>query len=287
VFVGEQPGPESDEVNHAFIDTVAAGLSYIRADIPGGGWHRGLVARRRLEEYFWGLLPAKRAGNGTDLFSQLCRATTPDGTSFTDEDVVNHMIFVLMAAHDTSSITTSTLAYYLAKHPEWQDRLRAEARALGKPTLDYHDIDRLPLLDMAFRETLRLNPAVGGIMRQAVKDTAICGQFIPAGTTLFVLPVGMHRLEEYWSNPDRFDPLRFAPHRQEHKQHPFLWSPFGGGVHKCIGMYFGAMQVKSIIYQLLLNYAWSVPKDYEAPMEYGTGYFPGDGLPVRLTRLEA
>src|ERR1700752_3718241 len=50
-FVGEQPGRESGEIKKAFIDTVAAGLSYIRADVPGGNWHRGIVGRRRLEEY--------------------------------------------------------------------------------------------------------------------------------------------------------------------------------------------------------------------------------------------
>lgn len=287
VFVGEEPGGESDEINKAFIDTVGAALSYIRADVPGGGWHRGLVARKRLEEYFRALLPAKRAGDGTDLFSQLCRAQTPDGMSFTDDDVVNHMIFVLMAAHDTSSITTSTLAYYLAKHPEWQERLRAEVKAIDKPTLDYADLDRMPLLELAFREALRLNPPVGAIARETVKDTAICGHYVPAGTKVFLVPYGMHRLDAYWQDPDRFDPERFAPHRREDKQHRFLWSPFGGGVHKCIGMYFGGMQVKAIIYQLLLNYSWSVPPGYEPPMEYGTGLYPADGLPVRLTRLGA
>lgn len=286
VFVGEQPGGENSGVNKAFIDTVAAGLSYIRADVPGGGWHRGIVGRRVLEDYFRGLLPQKRSGNGSDLFSQLCRAETPDGKSFTDDDVVNHMIFVLMAAHDTSSITTSTLAYCLAKHPDWQQRLRDEARAIGKPMLDYADLDRMPLLDLAFREALRINPPVGSITRRAIKDTSIGGHYIPAGTQIFLLPYGIHHIDEYWEKPDLFDPDRFAEHRKEDKQHRFLWVPFGGGVHKCIGMYFGGMQVKAIIYQLLLNYSWSVPQGYKPPMEYGTGYYPADGLPVQLHRLE-
>ena len=50
-----------------------------------------------------------------------------DGERFSDEDVVNHMIFVLMAAHDTSTATLSMMAYFLAKHPDWQHRLREEA----------------------------------------------------------------------------------------------------------------------------------------------------------------
>ena len=41
------------------------------------------------------------------------------------------MIFLLMAAHDTTTITITAMAYYLAKHPEWQDRCRAESLRLG------------------------------------------------------------------------------------------------------------------------------------------------------------
>lgn len=66
VFLGGELGEEADELNRAFVDTVVAGLSVVRADVPGGGWHRGLVGRRRLEEYFRSQLPAKRAGNGDD-----------------------------------------------------------------------------------------------------------------------------------------------------------------------------------------------------------------------------
>jgi cytochrome P450 len=160
-------------------------------------------------------------------------------------------------------------------------------RALGKPTLAYSDLERLPLMDLVFRESLRLNPPVGVMARQAIKDTAISGHFVPAGTFVMLLPYAQHRLPAFWANPDRFDPERFAPHRREDKQHRFLWSPFGGGVHKCIGQHVGEMQAKGILYQLLLDFSWRVRPGYKPPMIYGTGYYPADGLPVRLTRLGA
>ncbi|WP_460431735.1 cytochrome P450 [Amycolatopsis echigonensis] len=43
-------------------------------------------------------------------------------------------------------------------------------------------------------------------------------------------------MPECWTDPDTFDPDRFAPHRRENHSHRFAWVPFGGGVHKCIGM---------------------------------------------------
>ncbi|MBJ8348645.1 cytochrome P450 [Antrihabitans sp. YC2-6] len=285
VFVGAELGAQSDRINEAFVDTVVAGLSIVRANVPGGGWHRGLTGRALLEEYFRELLPAKRVSTTDDLMSVLCRAETPDGVGFSDDDIVNHMIFVLMAAHDTTTITSTTMAYYLGKHPEWQERLRTEVRNYGKSAIGYDDLEHLPLLDRVFREALRINPPVGLIMREAVKDTDILGQYVPAGTKLMVALIGTHRLPEFWSKPDEFDPDRFAPHRREDRAHPFLWSPFGGGVHKCIGLYFGGLQAKTILYQLLRNYRWSVARDYAPPMEYGTGLHPGDGLPVTLERL--
>ena len=61
VFVGAELGAQADRINEAFVDTVVAGLSIVRADVPGGGWHRGLTGRALLEEYSRELLPAKRA----------------------------------------------------------------------------------------------------------------------------------------------------------------------------------------------------------------------------------
>ena len=54
-------------------------------------------------------------------------------------------------------------------------------------------------------------------------------------------------MPEYWPDPERFDPERFADHRREDKVHRFAYLPFGTGVHKCIGMYFGGMEIKATI----------------------------------------
>jgi cytochrome P450 len=285
VFVGEELGEEADRVNRAFVAAVHAGLAVVRADLPGGVWHRGLEARKVLEEYCRSRVAEKRAGDGKDLFTALCHAETDEGERFTDEDVVNHMIFLLMAAHDTSTITLTMMVYLLGRHPQWQERLRAQSLALGKPTLDYADLETLVDLDLVFKETLRYNAPVGVVAREAVADASIQGFYVPAGTKLMLNIYATQRMEPWWSEPDLFDPHRFAADRREDKSHQYAWMPFGGGVHKCIGMHFGGMEVKAIMHQLLQRFRWSVPEDYEAPMEYGTGPMPGDGLPIRLERI--
>ncbi|HEY1971985.1 MAG TPA: cytochrome P450, partial [Pseudonocardia sp.] len=182
VFMGEPSGPDAERVTRAFVAAVHGGQAMIRSDVPGGVWSRGLRGRRVLEAYFRDRLPAHRAGDGDDLFSVLCRAVSEDGERFTDEDIVNHMIFLMMAAHDTSTITLAMMGYYLGRHPEWQEKVRAESRELGREWIVYDDLDRLVSLDLVMREAMRINAPVGGLFRQAVKDTELIGYYIPAGT---------------------------------------------------------------------------------------------------------
>jgi cytochrome P450 len=90
-------------------------------------------------------------------------------------------------------------------------------------------------------------------------------------------------MHEYWPEPERFDPERFAGHRREDRVHRFAWSPFGGGVHKCIGLHFAGLQVKAVLHQLLRRFRWSTAPGYQAPMDYTALPYPKDGLPVRLS----
>jgi cytochrome P450 len=238
-----------------------------------------------LEEYFRGQIPAKRAGHGEDLFSVLCHAESENGHRFSDEDIVNHMIFTLMAAHDTSTITVAMMAYHLGKHPHWQDRARAESQVLGRDAIDFDDLERLPALDVVMKETLRCNAPVGVLARETVKDTELLGHYIPARTRVLAAIYPTQRMEPWWNDPDTFDPDRFAEPRREDKSHRYAWAPFGGGAHKCIGLHFGGMEVKAIMHQILLRYQWTTPAGYEPPLQYGTGPTPSDGLPIQLQPL--
>lgn len=286
VFVGvDMDRAEADRVNKAFIDAVKAGLAIVRFPVPGLRWSRGLKARKVLEQFFNKHIAEKRAKGGDDLFAALCEAETDDGMRFTDEDVVNHMIFVLMAAHDTTTITMTTMAYYLAQHPEWQDRLREESLALGKPKLDFEDLDKLVGIDLVMKESLRLVAPVPGLPRHTVKDTSVLGYHVPAGVLVTISPNVNHHLPEIWPDPEKFDPERFAEDRREDKIHQYAWEPFGGGVHKCIGVHFAGMQIKSLMHQMLLRYRWSVPEGYVWPLDRTTLPVPKDGLPVRLEKL--
>lgn len=284
VFVGEAIGPEAERVNQAFVDTVEASLALLRKPIPPFSMWRGLRGRDTLVDYFQRLMPAKRASDSPDFFSQFCHARDEEGNQFSDQEVIDHMIFLMMAAHDTTTSTLTSLLFALAKQPEWQARLREESQALGEH-LSFEEIGRLESLDLCIKESLRMYPPLTSMPRQATVDTEFQGHFIAKGTNVGVFPLHTHFMDEYWTNPFRFDPERFAAHRAEHKRHMFQYVPFGGGAHMCLGQHFANIQIKSIMHQLVRNFSWSVPEHYEARTQMVPIIKPKDGLPLQWMRL--
>ncbi|GAA3454987.1 cytochrome P450 [Dactylosporangium matsuzakiense] len=275
---------EMARVNRAFIACVQAAAGIVRADVPFTRWGRAFRGRRTLEAFLRRYLPEKRATPADDIFSVLCHIETDAGDRFSDDDVINHMIFLMMAAHDTSTITTSTMLQYLGQHPEWQDRCRAESMALGGAP-DLAELESLTSLDLVMRESLRLRAPVPVLVRYTVRDTVVQGVHIPARTLCLLGIQFTHLMEQYWTDPTAFDPERFSPDRREDRSHRFAWAPFGGGVHKCIGLHFAGLEIKSILHRLLRTYRWSVDPGYVAPLDHHSLPFPKDGQPIALTRL--
>ncbi|WP_297601114.1 cytochrome P450 [Mycobacterium sp.] len=289
VFMGHEPGTDHDlvtKVNQAFTITTRAGGAIIRQPVPPFKWWRGLQARQLLEDYFTERVRERRKATGSDMLTVLCHTEDDDGNSFTDEDIVNHMIFLMMAAHDTSTSITTTMVYNMAANPEWQERAREESGRLGDGPLDIESLEKLETLELIMNESLRMVTPLPFNMRQAVRDTELLGYYIPAGTNITIWPGMNHRLPELWTEPDKFDPERFAEPRSEHKSHRYAFAPFGGGAHKCIGMVFGQLEVKTVLHRLLRRYRAELARPgYQPRWDYGGMPIPMDGMPIVLRPL--
>jgi cytochrome P450 len=286
-FLGIGLGPEANAVNRAFIEMVAASVGVVRSPIPGTQMWRGVKGREVIVAFFGGEIPRRRNGQGSDLFSELCRATKEDGSLLTDQEIIDHMSFLMMAAHDTLTSSITSLVYQLARHPEWQDKLRAEVRGLGLPAgaaLPYERLGELELVEMAFKEAMRINPPVPGFPRRAVRDFQFKGYDIPAGTRISVNTIFTHRMPEIWPDPEKFDPLRFTVEAVR-ARHKYAWMPFGGGAHMCLGLHFAYMQAKSFFYHLLSTSRISIAPDYVARWQMWPIPKPRDGLPIRIERI--
>jgi cytochrome P450 len=287
VFLGmDLGGPETLALNQSFLDMNEGTLALIRRDWPGLRYHKGMNGRRELEDFFINLVPKRRGVEGSDMATFFANETTEDGDYFSEKVVGEHLIFLLLAAHDTTTSALTMAVYYLAHDQQWQDRLREELRALGHDPLEYDDLgSKVPDLDHCFKETLRLNPPVPMLMRRTVKEVELGGYTLAPHTMVQVSPLYTHRMEKWWDRPNEFDPDRFA--REEHKQHPFLWAPFGGGAHKCIGLHFADMLFKCALSRLLLNYRFRFKDEDQYPgnIQHFPFAKPTDDLPLVLEKL--
>lgn len=275
-FLGLPLGPEASRINRAFMDEVAASVAVVRWPLPFTQMGRGVAGRRYLIDYFKSEVPRRRDSDADDLFTQICHATDEDGRQLDPQQIADHMNFLMMAAHDTITSSLTSMMVQLGLNPEWQDRLREEAVANGP--------EKLPLTEQAFKEALRMVSPVPSLPRLAVKPFSFGGYDIPAGVGVSVSPNFVHKMEEYWPDPERFDPTRFDPD-QVRARHKYAWVPFGGGAHMCLGLHFAMLQARLFLHALLPGHrirltgaqpvkwqAWPIPK-------------PRDGLPLRLERL--
>jgi cytochrome P450 len=285
-FLGSDIGPEVDEVMQSFIDMVAAAVTPIRQPWPGTQMARGVKGRKRIVAYFTRQIPLRRERGGEDLFSQLCRATDDDGALLSTQDIVDHMSFLMMAAHDTLTSSLTSLVTMLALNPDWQSRLREEAARLELPsgTLTMEALNGMPLAEMAFKESMRMKPPVPSMPRRATRDFTFGNYAIPAGTLVGVNPLFTHHMPEVWPEPDRFDPLRFTDEAQRGR-HRFAWVPFGGGAHMCLGLHFAYMQAKCFAFHFVKNLSVSLEPGYQPQWQMWPIPKPKDGLKVILARV--
>lgn len=285
IFVGAELGPVTEEMKTAFEHLVAASMSRIRLPLPGLEFDRGLKARRFMVDFLSKRIAEKRGGFDTDLLARLERTITPEGERFKDHEIVDHMSFLMMAAHDTTASTLCSMIYELAKHPEWQHRIREEMQAIGEDELDFDDAHRLEGTSLVLRETLRRYPPLPVIPRMAERDFDFAGYHVPAGAMVIISPIFTHHMPEWWDDPWRFDPDRFGQKRAEHERHSHHFIPFGGGPHMCLGRRFAETQVTTVLYHLLRRYRFRVPRGYTMPVQQAPISKPRDGLPIWLERL--
>ena len=293
-FVGIPWGSEADKINQAFIGVVQASVSPVRKPLPFSRMKSGIDGRAFLVDYFTRECERRRSidTTGSDIFSQFAVAVRENGEMLKTFEVVDQMIFLMMAAHDTMTSSATSLVYQLVKHPIWQQKLREEIwsvtgvpDASGTPRqLSFDDLGRLELTDMVFKESLRMRPPLPAMPRRALKNFEFGGYHIPAGARVGLDIHFTHYSTKYWDNPYNFDPYRFSA--QAEKEHTdYAWVPFGGGAHKCLGMRFAHMQIKLLLAQLLGRYSLSAEPDYTPRWQVYPMQKPTDGLKVTLTPL--
>lgn len=285
VFMGVEPGPQTRALEKAFTDCLHAATAVIRFPVPGLRWSAGVRSRRNLEQYFRANITARRTAGDDSLFAALCRARDEDGNRLSDDDVVNHMVFLMAAATETSAAAATSALHHLALHPEWQHRVRAESARFGDLPLGLDSLNRMRSLGLVINEAMRLLPPVPVIFRKTLCDTSVQGYFVPADTMVMVSPLSNHYWPGLWSQPFAFDPERFDEARREDRSHRLAFVPFGAGAHKCIGMGFSNLIVRLVIHHLLRGHRIELRSGYSLEWDITALPAPIDDFPVLIHKV--
>lgn len=270
----------------AITEVTLASMSPIHADIPFTIYAKGLRARERLTAFYSSKIKENRDNPGDDMFSQMCIAKSEKGEMFSNEEIINQMIFVMMASHDTTTSTLTSMIYETAKDTTWQEKMRQESKAFYQTgPLEYNRLKDFKNIGMVLNECLRLHPALVVLPRMAQKDFHFQGHFIPKGTRVAISTYATHVDENVYPQPYQFDPMRFSDERAEHKKVPFSFIPFGAGKHICIGKYFAEMEAKIVMSHFVKRFKWSLPKNYRIRYSPPLNH-PADGLPIGIQSIQ-
>jgi cytochrome P450 len=211
--------------------------------------------------------PARNA----PLVQALIAATDPDtGQSISDDDICNDLLIFMLAGHDTTATALTYALWALGHHRDIQDRVAAEAAAIGDRELTPEDVPRLGYTVQVLREALRLQPPAAGVARLAVRDIAVAGYRIEAGSIMAVGIYALHRDPALWDRPLVFDPNRFSPEASKGRDR-WQFLPFIAGARSCIGEHFAMLEttlaMATIIRSIEIS---SVDQDFPVAVPFTT-----------------
>jgi cytochrome P450 len=195
---------------------------------------------------------ARRAGDNQrhDLLSTLIAARKDDGTAFDGEEILEQMMSLIGAGHETTASALTWALFHIHRSPSVKERLLDELRGIDKET-DPVAVTRLPFLDAVCSEALRLNPIAPLIGRTLRSNLTLKGHTLPAGISVGINIVALHRRPDLYPDPGRFSPERFL----ERDYGPFEYLPFGGGARRCLGAAFAVYEMKLVLATVLRTHA--------------------------------
>jgi len=239
------------------------------------GLVREMIARRRArpeEEHF-------------DYLAMLMSARDKEsGRGMGEGELIDEILTLIVAGHETTASGLNWTWYLLSQHPEVEARLHAEldaAQELAAPSLV--QVEALTYTQQIVNEALRLYPPGWVLSRRTIEPDVLGGYALPARTNVLLPLYLIHRHPRFWSNPETFDPDRFAPEHEAERPR-FAYMPFAAGPRHCIGETFALYEMLVHLYKVArryrLRYVPDKPLELEAQINLRTRH------PLHM-RLEA
>lgn len=224
------------------------GLASFRlpAWMPHPGKSRLRKGRRRMRELVGDVITRRRKSGRkyNDICADMMQAEDPvTGKPLSDADLIDMLLTLVAAGHETSANALTWALYCLAEQPRYQPELRAEVESVAaNRQITASDLSRLRKTEAFLKEAMRLFPPAPLMARQTTKPENMGGYDCPPGMTLFIPIYAIHRHELHWEKPGVFDPSRFIGESARRISRT-AYMPFGAGPRICIGATFAMMEM--------------------------------------------
>ncbi len=193
---------------------------------------RSLHRRERLRTSMKSLIQDRRQSpiEPPDFLQILSQARFANGGQVSEQVLVNMLLLLAWAGHET---TTGHLAWALidlVQHPRELDRVLIEQREVLRDEggLSMQLLGRLPHLSRALHETERLHPVAFIMAREVETPLEVEGYRLPRGALVLASPGVSHRLPEEYPDPHVYRPDRFLDDARGTAD----LIGFGGGLHR-------------------------------------------------------
>ena len=209
-----------------------------------------LKKAKRLREIFIGIINERKESdkNYDDLLDILLKSKYQDtGEGMTNEQIVDEVLILIFAGHETTANTLSWLLYLLSTNNDAAQKLTNSFN-----TSTVYECLTDEYLKAAINEAMRLYPAAWMTERVAIEDDQFEDFSFPKNTIIIPFFFGLHRDKKLWDEELKFDPERFIVDTKVAKSKNYF--PFGAGPRMCIGNNFAMAEMSFFIFSFLKKF---------------------------------
>ena len=273
---GEAIGMQLERTMKVIMNPLALLLPY---DIPGLPYHDLLKQAEVMEGIVRRVIARKKEEglNGKDILSVMIQMHKEDPVRLSENELIGHTTTMFRGGYNPNGMALYWTIFLLSQHPEALKKVLEELeQAMGGNDPTPESVEKLPFLEGAIKEGMRLFPAGTWTGRLAMHEFELDGHPLPKGTWIVMSPYVIHRIPEIFPEPYRFKPERWLS--EYHSAYEFM--PFSAGPRYCIGTSLGMMQLKIALSILLRRYSFVLKPDTKVNCAGLNAIRPKNGLPM-------
>ncbi|XP_047322132.1 cytochrome P450 90A1 [Impatiens glandulifera] len=232
-------------------------------------YRRAIQARRKVGEALTPVVRERRremtggGGGKKDMLAALFAEEGTGGGGFSDEEIVDYMLALLVAGYETTSTLMTLAVKFLTETPLALSQLKEEHEAIksrknggDSQALEWDDYKSMPFTQCVVDETLRVANIISGVFRRTTVDVNLGGYTIPKGRKVFASFRAVHLDHQHFKDARTFNPWRWQNMTSGEMNLGNKYAPFGGGPRRCPGAELGRAALSVFLHYLVTQFSW-------------------------------